>query len=369
MDPVSITMLGVFDHFLFQGVTSNLAWDIIKHGHKAITSRKWEELYIDAFQVAVTEFGAQIRKYTDQNNATVELRRQSLERILHQNLSVAIGIQSLSELTDDRFLEVLTDVLTENEVLEIGGHNLDRESYRGIINKVVMLAASKFESEVSSNQGAFQIAMIRQAKGDYKTLLGIMEFCENRFELTLNLLRDLLETQISLATGQQEIKDILHLFVSYDRLDQRISDLINHGLSDTSVLFFQGYASWAAILQDYDVRRRLSDRDGNRVFNFAEVITELENAYTLSESGQQILVKFFGEAGSGKTTLSMRIAYELYLAGYPVLYKKESANNFAENEIRRFQKEHNRPVFVFLEDVSIQDDVRNLYRLSRSLVP
>jgi len=381
-----VSLLRIFDKCISSGIPSNAAWDLIKYAYEKLTERSWEELYLEAFKEALRAESRFLRKYTSSADDEISLPSDELKRILHYRLAVPIPLMSYSELTEEKFVQSAARALAENETLIIGGHTLSEYDYQQLILNIVRKATAIFEQTIAENPAAFQLAIVREAKNHRQLLLEVHDFCETQFDLTLTLIRDVLfqlemlskgqesiaASQEMLQAGQLEVKDeVQHFrerFNAFARLDTLVAEVITEGIRDTSKHFYRGFVGWNDIIQDYDIRRKpVLGRGSSSRQEYARCLTDLEGAYEYADKNGMRVIKIFGEAGSGKTTFLMRLAYDLYVSGYPVLYRKEAARHLDESEIRRFQREKGRAIFVFIDDVALTTSIKSLYDLSSAL--
>ncbi len=178
-------------NLLFGGVPSNAVSDLIKFAFGKATTRSWDELYSDAFDQAFEEERPRLTKYGD---AEIAFDRVALNKALHQDPAASVSGKTLSELTDAQFVYALADALAEQQVLTIGGNNLSDEGYRQIAANLVRHAMALFIDTVTTNQAAFQQAMIDQSMHDAALLAETQRYLEQHFELTfqaLSLLPDI----------------------------------------------------------------------------------------------------------------------------------------------------------------------------------
>jgi len=175
-------LIDLLDKYIFSGVPSNAAWDLIRSIWEKVNERSWEDLYLDAFEAALRDARPRLKKYSDDE---VSLDRQVLRRTLHQDLAVSVSAMPLSALADERFAGALARALAERQALIIGGHSLTQDDYAQLVRNLVRQATALFKSSVRRNQIAFQHAMIEEALTNRALVREIQRYLANRFDLTL----------------------------------------------------------------------------------------------------------------------------------------------------------------------------------------
>lgn len=151
---ILITILGGYVFATY----GNALWDLTKAVWSKLTSKEWEELFLDAFEQTLEEESMRLSKYGD---GIVELPREELKKILHQHLAFSFSETSLSELTEDQFVQDLVQALANKESLTIGGHNLNEEDYRSLITGLIRKTNAIFKNTITSDPEKLQQAILR----------------------------------------------------------------------------------------------------------------------------------------------------------------------------------------------------------------
>ncbi len=180
-----MTLLSLFDKYIFSGVPSSAAWDLTKATWEKLNQRSWKELYLDAFESALVDERPRLQKYA---GGEISLSRETLHRALHQDLAAAVYKMPLSSLTDEEFIEILASALKERQALVIGGHNLTEDDYAQLIRNLVRKAAVLFKTSVTQNPAAFQQAMLAEAQQNQTLVRETQTYLEQRFDLVLQQL-------------------------------------------------------------------------------------------------------------------------------------------------------------------------------------
>jgi hypothetical protein len=176
------TLLGAISSYIFFGVPSNAAWDIIKLAWEKANEKDWEEIYLEAFQAAVAEMRPSLARYAD---GDIGLDEKSLRQALHRDLQAAVDVTSVGDLTAEEFTKRLAGALCERQALTIGGHNLSEPDYAQLTRNLVQQAISLFKKLVIKNESAFRKAILAEVMGNEELTRSIGAFLSSRFELTL----------------------------------------------------------------------------------------------------------------------------------------------------------------------------------------
>lgn len=165
---------------LFSGVPSNAVWDLIKVTWEKVTARGWEDLYLDAFEASLAADRPRLAKYAD---GDISLDRETLRRVLHQDLVAPVASLGVGKLTDEQFAASVAAALADRQALVIGGHNLDQEDYDQIVRGLVRRATATFRASVLSDQAAFQRAMMAEALDNRELLRQTQDYLGSHFQL------------------------------------------------------------------------------------------------------------------------------------------------------------------------------------------
>lgn len=167
---------------LFSGVPSNAVWDLIKVTWEKVTARSWEDLYLDAFEAALSSERPRLAKYGD---GDIGLDRDTLRQVLHYDLGAPVASLEVGTLSDEQFSTGLAVALENRQALTIGGNNLSEEDYAQIVRGLVRRATATFRASVLSDQAAFQRAMMAEALDNRELLRQTQEYLGSHFQLVL----------------------------------------------------------------------------------------------------------------------------------------------------------------------------------------
>jgi hypothetical protein len=181
-------LIDQLDKYIFSGVPSNAAWDLIKIAWEKANQRGWEDLYLDAFGAALADARPHLVKYAD---GEISLDRETLYRVLHQDLGAAVSAMPLSALTDEQFTRVLAGALADRQALLIGGHNLSQDDYAQLVGNLVRQAAVIFRTSMTQNTAAFQQAMLGEALANQALVRDAQAYLADKFGLILGELEDI----------------------------------------------------------------------------------------------------------------------------------------------------------------------------------
>ena len=89
----------LLNKYIFSGVPSNAAWDLIKAAWGKAHNKSWEALYLESFKQAVNEAEPILVKYTG-GKGEIGLNEDELSNALHRDLAIdptALSFSALSE--------------------------------------------------------------------------------------------------------------------------------------------------------------------------------------------------------------------------------------------------------------------------------
>ena len=191
------SLLDLLSKYVFAGVPSSAVYDLLKAGWETANRRNWEELYLDAFEAAMNDSRSRLAKYGD---GAVTLDREDLRQALHRDLGISISIMSLGELADDQIANKIGEIMARQQVLVIGGHNLSEEDYAQLVRNLARQAIELFKKMVAQKQDAFQQGMVNQAYHDHRLLQETQMYLRQRFDITLEILKDIKEDTAAIRT-------------------------------------------------------------------------------------------------------------------------------------------------------------------------
>lgn len=151
---MAATLLGTLGEYVFSGVPSNATWDLIKLVWVRWQSKGWEDLYLDAFQLALERERPFLEKYAHEGD--ISLDRERLLDVLKQQLIASPETTAYTKLIDDRFLANLAEKMDQSNILVIGGHNLTPADYAHLVKNIVKHARELFRDAVRSDEDGFK---------------------------------------------------------------------------------------------------------------------------------------------------------------------------------------------------------------------
>jgi hypothetical protein len=178
-----IQLLQILDKYIFTGVPSQLVIDLIKVVWEQSTKRTWEQLYFDAFNDALNIETSQVERstYIKQNYHKFTFTQDEIYRVLHQNLHIDVSTMPLSSLSEEKFVEVLTSALANENVFVIGENNLSYEDYTSLIRNFIIKATAIFKASVERNKDTIQKALLREALNNRSLLEETKLYLEAQF--------------------------------------------------------------------------------------------------------------------------------------------------------------------------------------------
>jgi hypothetical protein len=176
------TLLTLIGGLIFGGVPSNAVYDLLKTGWETATARSWESLYLDAFDAALASERPRLAKYAD---GDISLDRETLSRVLHNDLAAPVGLMGVGALTDEKFVADLSTALANRQALMIGGHNLSEEDYGQIVRVLVHHASTAFRASVLADPDAFQEALLTESLDNRELLRETQAYLGSHFQLML----------------------------------------------------------------------------------------------------------------------------------------------------------------------------------------
>jgi hypothetical protein len=195
------TLLDMLDKHIFSGLPSKAAWELIKTAWEKANEKSWEELYYEAFQLALVEERPRLARYAD---GDIGLDKDTLHRVLHQDLLAPVNAMSVTDLAGEEFIEKLSAALCERQALMIGGHNLTEADYGQLTRNLVRQATSLFKQSVLKNEPAFRKAMLAEVMDNQILVQEVQTYLSVNFDLVLGRLE-------SIQTDLQAIKQYLGL--------------------------------------------------------------------------------------------------------------------------------------------------------------
>ncbi|MBI4491609.1 MAG: hypothetical protein HY690_02315 [Chloroflexi bacterium] len=183
--------------YLFGGIPSNAAWDLIKASWQQATRKSLGELLLDAFQVAVEDARPQLAKYAVDGEVGID--RAALATCLQTDLHIAIDAPRLGQLSEDAFVADLAEQLAGRSVLWIGGHRLSAEDYAQLLRNLVRQAVGLFKDSIVEHEPASRHTLLNEALANQDLVQAVQAYLVDRFGIALGRL-EAIETKIDAQT-------------------------------------------------------------------------------------------------------------------------------------------------------------------------
>lgn len=290
----------LLDKYIFSGVPSNAVWDLIRGTWEKVNDRSWEDLYLDAFQVALEEERPHLARYA---NGEIALERETLRQVLNHDLGAPVPTMSLGALIDKQFATTLASAMAERQALTIGGHNLSQDDYAQLVHRLVRQAMASFRELVLRNPLAFHQAMLGETLENRSLLLETQAYLNERF--------DLMSQQLDMNTALlQEIKadtDTIRHGLGLNggvAREPRFDELQAKQMLTEPVEMSGGSARPVAPL-----RTRMPDPRAVHLVGRAEVLDWA--CQRLKAGDATAIAAIRGMGGMGKTELAIAVAKEL----------------------------------------------------------
>lgn len=182
-----ITISQLIDRYLFSGVPSNAVYDLIRVSWEKANKRSWEDLYIDAFELALEQEKPRLRKYIA-TDGEITLSRESIHQVLHRTLRISPSEATFTTLTSDDFLKAIETSIVQKDLLILGGATLSAEDYAQLMRTLVRKATALFQISVSRDPQKFSHVMVEETTNSKRLLSEAQEFLELRFGAVNELL-------------------------------------------------------------------------------------------------------------------------------------------------------------------------------------
>lgn len=343
------SLLSLFEKHILSGIPSNASWDLIKSVYKRLTERDIQELFVDAFVSTVKEEKERLSKYVGDADDEIDIDREVLKRILNQNLDRPINETTLSTISTEKFILRLTEELTKHHGLILGDFNRSYIDYEHIVLNIARKARSKFVKFLYDNQDNFQIFLLQEAKLNNSQLIEIEKFLEDRFYLTL----DLLKTQILLLSNLEEQQEIITDGVERIISGQnQIKEMVSRIQPSSLLRYFIN-------LQEY---LSLSDRGFPKLIHYEydlvyfpiKILNKIMNK--LIRDKRCVLV---GSSAAGKTVIGISIGYLLSKSiGYEVYYLNSDRSFYGDGRewYRTIKKFDNQKSLFIIDNCHLSID-------------
>ncbi len=210
-------LIELLDKYIFSGVPSNAAYDLIKAAWAKTHEKPWDLLYIQAFKQAVRETQPILAKYTNVEGQ-VGLDEAALLQALHHDLAIDLAGRSLSDLSDTDFAKQLGRAMARRSVLILGGHNLSPIDYAQLVYNLVQQSRAYFKAAILDNEHSFREALLSESQVMQTRLRGTQAL--------------ILDSQALVRDVQSYLTNQFNLLLS--RLDEMAGDIkeIRHVLTE-----------------------------------------------------------------------------------------------------------------------------------------
>jgi hypothetical protein len=200
-------IVNLLDKYIFSGIPSNAAWDLIKIAWEKASQKSWEELYLDAFQAATEEAQLRLAAYVEEGQVTVD--RSALSKALHHDLGAAVDTLPFSRLSSDKFARKLAGAMAAHSVLIIGGHNLSTDDYAQLVRNLIRQANARFTAAILANESAFRRALLDEALTNQALVRDVEAYLADQCGLVMGRL-DVIENKVDAQVGlmQQMAADV-----------------------------------------------------------------------------------------------------------------------------------------------------------------
>ena len=158
-------MLELLTQAIFTGVPTNAAYDLLKAGWRRWQKSPLEALYLKSFEHALEDMKPSLARYSS-DDGDIALNIEQLKSLLGQASSDPMPIR-YTQVTAPDALGQLARVLSERQIVMIGGHNLTDSEYELLVRRVVHHAQTRFREDVAADHDAFQRAMLEAAEDIY----------------------------------------------------------------------------------------------------------------------------------------------------------------------------------------------------------
>lgn len=242
MGPLLVTILSAY---IFD-IKGNALWDATKAVWSKLTSKEWEDLFLDAFEQTLDEESVRLKQYGD---GIVDLPREELRKVLHQRLSISFSDISLSELSSDQFVRNLAQALAAEESLTIGGHNLSEEDYSSLISSLIRKTNVIFKNTIARNPEKTQQALLSESQRLNVSIDEIRNYLNNRFDVILPEIRAISAATEKILSAQDTTRaenaagfaEMKQLFLerlpltSEDEIEKRVEEQVLHSKIDSAI--------------------------------------------------------------------------------------------------------------------------------------
>lgn len=175
--------LYLLENFIFPGLADE-GKEKIKSAYEQLTKKIWEELFVAAFQQALSDQKTYLQKYGD---GIVKISPDDIKRVLRQEFFIDIEDQSLSTITGDDFSKKIAKIISDKGLLVIGGNVLSEADYASIVSNLVCIAQSKFRQSIFQDENAFKKALLNQVENNTSLLEQLERFLNDKYSLLITI--------------------------------------------------------------------------------------------------------------------------------------------------------------------------------------
>lgn len=174
-------MFEILQNYFFSGVTGNVVYNVLKKFWQQRFRKDLEELYLDAFEEAVTYQQDHFKKYEGLN----KLDREGVRQTLRANVASNLDQTSLSDLSEDQLVQRLAEALHNQAIPIIGGHNLSFEDYQQLLRNLIHQTNSILRRKITKNEEVFNQILLTEVQENKQQLEQICTFLDKKFNMNL----------------------------------------------------------------------------------------------------------------------------------------------------------------------------------------
>ena len=181
-----LSVLTALCELTFSGIPSNFTYDVFKKAWKKITHQEWEglfeALFVDAFERVLRNQRPGLLPFV-RGDGVIDIDRNELRQILHQNLGEATEQITFSQATDEEKLKLLATAIAEKSVLILGGHLLSEYHYRELIHTLIQRVKNELKLKVLADPALYNRVMLDQLLENRQILTQLDSYCREQFNL------------------------------------------------------------------------------------------------------------------------------------------------------------------------------------------
>jgi hypothetical protein len=200
-----VSLLGVLNTYIFTGLTSNLAYDLVKSGWEEVTRKNWNELFFDAFQLAMHDLKPSLSKYGDY----LEIDESKVRQVLNQDLAINLSDAEITFLKIEDLSQTISTRLAEKEALVIGGHNLSQTDYEQLVYRLLEQVKKIFRTSILSNEIAFREMVLRQSESNQTSILEVGAYLSKQHMVFMKFAAEIQADLNTIKSDVRQIKEYL----------------------------------------------------------------------------------------------------------------------------------------------------------------